>query len=200
MEKRKILVAEDDRLVLATLVEGLARAGFEVEGVDNGREAVARAEACDFDLALLDVRMPEMSGLEVARRIRERCPALILSAYSDVEVVEEAIAEGAVGYLVKPVDVTQLIPAVEAALARGADLRRLAATEHHLNHALNQGREISVAVGLVMERHAMSQKEAFEAMRCRARSCRMKLAQVAEQIVAAAETVNAFGCKERVKS
>jgi len=200
MEKRKILVAEDDRLVLATLVEGLVRAGFEVEAVDNGREAVTLAVSSPFDLAILDMRMPGLSGLEVASQIRDRCPVLILSAYSDAKVVEEAIRAGAVGYLVKPVDVTQLIPAVEAALARGADLRRLAATEHHLNHALNQGREISVAVGLVMERHAMSQKEAFEAIRCRARACRVKLAQVAEQMVTAAETVNAFGCQERVKS
>ncbi len=199
MERRKILVAEDDRLVLATLVEGIERAGFEVEAVDNGREAVARAEGAHFDLAILDVRMPEMSGLEVAHRLREHCPVIILSAYSDAEVVEAAIREGAVGYLVKPVDVTQLIPAVETALARSADLRRLAAVEHHLNHALSQGREISVAVGLVMERHAVSQKEAFEAMRCRARSCRMKLAEVAQQMVAAAETVNAFGCKETAK-
>ena len=200
MEKRKILVAEDDRLVLATLTEGLARAGFEVEAVDNGREAVASVAAADFDLAILDVRMPEMSGLEVAHEIRDRCPTLILSAYSEAEVVKEAIRQGAVGYLVKPVDVTQLIPAVEAALARGADLRRLAATEHHLSHALNQGREISVAVGLVMERHAMSQKDAFEALRRQARSCRVKLTEVAEQMVAAAETVNAFGCKERAKA
>jgi len=200
MAKRKILVVEDDRLVLATLVEGLERVGYEVEAVDNGRAAVASVEASDFDLAILDVRMPEMSGLEVAHEIRDRCPALILSAYSDVEVVEEAIRQGAVGYLVKPVDVTQLIPAVEAALARGADLRRLAATEHHLNHALNQGREISVAVGLVMERHAVSQKEAFDALRRHARSCRVKLAEVAEQVVAAAETVNAFGCEERAKA
>ncbi len=194
MGRSRILVAEDDRLVLAVLEEGLVRAGFEVEAVDNGREAVVRAEASTFDLAILDVQMPGLSGLEVAHQIRERCPVLILSAYSDAEVVQAAIREGAVGYLVKPVDITQLIPAVEAALARGGDLRRLAATEHHLNHALNQGREISVAVGLVMERHAMSQKEAFEAMRCRARSCRVKLADVAKQIVAATETTNAFGC------
>ncbi len=196
MKRPRILVVEDDRLVLATLVEGLLRAGFEVDGVDGSREAVALVEASDFDLAILDVHMPEMSGLEVADRLRERCPVLILSAYSDPDVVEAAIRGGAVGYLVKPVDVTQLIPAVEAALARGGDLRRLADAERHLNQALRQGREISVAVGLVMERHAVSQKEAFEALRRQARSCRVKLAEVAQQMVAAAETVNAFGCRK----
>jgi len=138
-------------------------------------------------------------------RMRSNSRFVLMDPESYARTAEAAGASAAEVRQIRDFGTTILVqkvrsPAVEAALARGADLRRLAATEHHLSHALNQGREISVAVGLVMERHAMSQKDAFEALRRQARSCRVKLSEVAEQMVAAAETVNAFGCKERAKA
>jgi response regulator NasT len=116
-----ILVVDDDRLVLAALSEGLRAAGYRVTGAASGDDALAMASRNAPDLALLDVRMPGMDGIELGRRLRELAdvPFLFLSAYGDRETVGQAVEEGALGYLVKPLDIAQILPAIDAALGRG---------------------------------------------------------------------------------
>src|SRR5213592_3822941 len=123
--KGKILVVDDDRLVLATLTDGLAQAGYRVIDADNGDDAILLAREHRPDLALLDIRMEGKSGFDVAAYLREylQTPFMFLSAFSDERTVEQVKALGAVAYLVKPLDVGQIVPTVEAAFATIAHRR-----------------------------------------------------------------------------
>ncbi len=118
MAKGKILVVDDDRLVLATVTHGLAKAGYEIIDADNGDDAILLARQHRPDLALLDIRMEGMSGFDVAAYLREslQTPFMFLSAFADDATVAQVKALGAVAYLVKPLDIAQIVPTVEAAL------------------------------------------------------------------------------------
>ena len=118
MSKGKILVVDDDRLVLATVTHGLAKAGYEIIDADNGDDAILLAREHRPDLALLDIRMEGMSGFDVAAYLREslQTPFMFLSAFADDDTVAQVKALGAVAYLVKPLDIAQIVPTVEAAL------------------------------------------------------------------------------------
>jgi response regulator NasT len=187
MSKLKILVADDDRITLSVIALGLRKAAYEVVTAMNGEDAVRLGRTEKPDLAILDVRMPGVFGIEAARRLRREADVdcIFLSAYANMELVELAIKEGALGYLVKPVNSTQLIPAVKAALERSAELRRLHENEVSLTHAIETNREISVAIGIYMERFDMEQKEAVEALRAIARPQRRKLVDVAQELIQA---------------
>ena len=130
MSKGKILVVDDDRLVLATVTHGLAKAGYEIIDADNGDDAILLARQHRPDLALLDIRMEGMSGFDVAAYLREslQTPFMFLSAFADDATVAQVKALGAVAYLVKPLDISQIVPTVEAALGTvRAQRERLAA-------------------------------------------------------------------------
>jgi DNA-binding response OmpR family regulator len=117
--KGKVLVVDDDRLVLATVTHGLSQAGFEVIDADNGDDAILLARQHKPDLALLDIRMEGKTGFDVAAYLREYCqiPFMFLSAFADEATLAQVKALGAVSYLIKPLDVQQIVPAVEAAFA-----------------------------------------------------------------------------------
>lgn len=187
MTDTNILLVDDDRLILATLSDGLRRFGYAVETASDGERALALCAAAEPDLAILDLSMPGMSGVELARRLREttQVPYLFLSAYSDHEVVDSAVEEGALGYLVKPLDVNQIAPAVEAALARAAEIRDLREREAGLQGALTTSRETAMAVGVIMERYRLDRDQAFEALRSHARSQRRRVEEVAEAMLRA---------------
>ncbi len=189
---KKILLVDDDRLILALIGEGLRKFGYEVETASSGDEAIVRCRENPPDLAILDVRMPGKTGIDTARELRgtTAVPYLFLSAYGDLDIVKSAVDEGALGYLVKPIDVTQIVPTIEAALARAAELRELREREAHLSNALAAGRESSLAVGLVMERYRLDRRAAFEALRFHARSQRRKFDEVAAEFVRLAEQAN----------
>lgn len=192
MNQKKILIVDDDRLVLATFERGLRSAGYEVSTAESGPQALRACAETPPDLVLLDIRMPEMSGLEVAQRLRRETdvPFVFLSAYDDIETLKQAAEHGALGYLVKPVGMPQVIAAIEAALARAEDMRQLRKSEADLGMALAGNREVSAAVGILMERYRLGEKEAFEALRARARGERRKLNEVAGEILRAEETLN----------
>jgi len=191
LKQRHILVVDDDRLVLAALSEGLRGAGYRVNGASSGEDALGIAGRDAPDLALLDVRMPGMSGIELGRKLRERgIPFLFLSAYGDQEIVRQAAEEGALGYLVKPLDIQQIVPSIEAALSRAAEIRKLRETEAQLNVALAGSREISMVVGLLMQRDRLDRARAFELLRSHARSQRRPVAEVAGELLSSAEKLN----------
>ena len=185
----RLLVADDDPLVLVTLARGLRRVGYGVVEVQSGEEAVEVCRQASFDLGIFDLRMPGISGIEAARRINSeaRLSFIVLSAYDEANVVDEAAEAGALGYLVKPVDVRQVVPTIEAALRRAAEIVSLRESEAQLSAALNQTRDISVAIGMLMERQQLSHEAAFEHLRSQARSQRRKLADLAHNIVAGSE-------------
>lgn len=185
MAGSKILLADDDELILTTLSGGLKQAGYHVVTASNGEEAVRVGNQEKPDLAVLDIRMPGMFGIEAARQLRQQSDidSIFLTAYSDREIVEMATKEGALGYLVKPVDIHQLVPSIEAALERSAELRRLHNSENNLVDAIQRNREISVAIGICMERFRITEQQAFENLRNFARSQRRKLLEVAGELV-----------------
>ena len=185
-----LLIADDDRLVLATLAEGLRRAGHTVLEAANGDEAIRLACEQRPDLAILDVRMPGVSGLDVAEWLREHSdvPFLFLSAYSDSDIVGDAVRAGALGYLVKPLDVQQILPSIDAAIVRGRELSALLEEEAQLSAALRLNRQISMAVGILMERHNISERDAFNRLRERARAQRRKVGELAIELVQENET------------
>lgn len=189
-----ILVVDDDRLVLASLARGLRSAGYRVSAADGGKQALDIAEQEGPDIALLDVRMPAMDGIELGRLLFERAgiPILYLSAYGQADIVQQAVAQGALGYLVKPLDIPQILPSIEAALSRAADLAQLRAAESQLTTALAAGRETSIAIGLLMERNRLDRQQAFEVLRTHARSNRITVAEAARDLVGTVEKLNAL--------
>lgn len=185
MPTETLLIADDDRVILFSLAEGLRTAGYTVIEAGSGERAIELCGDITPDLAILDMRMRGLSGLDVAKWLKENTgtPFLFLSAYDDRETVDNAAAAGALGYLIKPVDVPQILPAIRAALMRGAEIRQLRETEKNLTYALDSNREISVAMGILMERHGIGQQDAFEKLRSAARGQRRKTAEIAADII-----------------
>ncbi len=168
--KGKILVVDDDRLVLATLTYGLAQAGFEVIDADNGDDAILLAREHRPELALLDIRMEGLSGFDVAAYLREylQIPFMFLSAFADEETVAKVKELGAVAYLVKPLDIHQIVPAVEAAFAQrrqspSPSLSQEAAPNAHARrepHPVLDDLQ-ALAVGVLMHRYSLARGDAL---------------------------------------
>ncbi len=180
-----ILVVDDDRLVLSTLSMGLEKAGFGILRAASGEEALRICQQQRPHLIVMDIRMPGITGLEAVQRIHAsfEVPVIFLSAYDDVDIVDQAVRGGGMGYMVKPVEVHQLVPEIRAALARATDLSQLKITEAQLNRALSAERTTSIATGILMERRKMSAADALELLRTQARPNRRKLVEVAKEII-----------------
>jgi len=192
--KGKILVVDDDRLVLATLTHGLAQAGYEVIDADNGDDAILLAREHKPDLALLDIRMEGKSGFDVAAYLREYCqmPFMFLSAFSDDETLQQVKELGAVAYLVKPLDIRQIVPAVEAAFANSAaaSARRADSGFAPLRPvASNEPMQpaVAMAVGVLMHRYSLARGAALERLQRLATSEGVALNEQAERLLAAVE-------------
>ncbi|MBI5331696.1 MAG: response regulator [Betaproteobacteria bacterium] len=180
-----LLLADDDRVVLFTLAEGLREAGYAVLVAQDGVRALELCQREAIDLALLDIRMPGLDGLELARRLRDETavPFLFLTAYDDGDLVQQAVDAGALGYLVKPLSVPSLLPALRTALARAAEISELAALNQGLKDALSSNRVIGAAVGLVMARSGLNRGDAFETLRKQARDHCRRLEDLAREMV-----------------
>lgn len=185
----RILIVDDDRLTTTLLAAVLSSAGYPVTEAHSGAEALALILNQTFALALLDINMPGMSGLELGRHLQAEStvPFVFLSGSKDDVTVKEAVDYGAIGFLVKPIDAESLIPSIAAALARAEDLRRLRRSEANLTSALAAGRENSIAVGLLMARYHTDRDTAFAVLRDYARSRRRKLNEVANELLLAEE-------------
>jgi two-component system, response regulator PdtaR len=196
--KGKILVVDDDRLVLATLAHGLAQAGYEVVDADNGDDAILLAREQRPQLALLDIRMEGKSGFDVAAYLREylQVPFMFLSAFTDDETRAQVKELGAVDYLVKPLDIRQIVPAVDAAFAQiGAAASAPAQPPAHPPAqkpapAAPQAtglEAVSVAVGVLMQRHALDRQAALLRLQQAASADGVAVAEHAERVLRAAE-------------
>jgi len=191
MSRSHLLIADDDGIILATFGRGLRNAGYDVVEADCGEAALKIVAEQPVDLAILDVDMPGLSGIDTAHKMKDfKVPVIFLSAYESNEIVEAAVAEGALGYIIKPIDVTKMIPTIETALERADELRTSKAAEGRLNSALDTGRVVNVTVGILMERHRIDQDEAFELLRQKARAERRKVREVAADIINAWEVLN----------
>ena len=194
VSKGRILVVDDDRLVLATVSHGLAQAGYEVIDADNGDDAILLAREHRPQLALLDIRMEGKSGFDVAETLRDayRIPFIFLSAFSDEATIAQVQALGALAYLVKPLEVGQIVPAVQAAFARlkVADpvvvaAGAVAAVADPVAGALAD--PVALAVGVLMHRHSLLRAEALRRLERMAREQQQPVAAQAERLLAAVE-------------
>lgn len=183
----RILVAEDETIIRLDLKGILERAGFEVcAEARDGQEAVELAAASRPDLAILDVRMPRLDGIEAARRIlAERpIPIVMLTAYGQKELVSRAVEAGVFGYLVKPFREADLLPAIEAARARHAELEALREEAESLAEALATRKVVERAKGLLMERERLTEQEAFDRLRRASQVSGRPMKVVAEALIA----------------
>lgn len=189
MSSEKILVADDDRVILMTLAEGLAEAGYQVISARDGLQALALCKSEHPDLALLDIRMPGLDGIELAQSVCKESgvPFLFLSAYDDEDFVKRAVEAGALGYLIKPLGMPAILLAVRVALARAQEISGLKKRKQDLEAALASNRIIGTAIGMVMRESQLTQEEAFERLRRYSRGKRRKLEEVAQALVAGTE-------------
>jgi len=188
-----LLLVDDDRLILATLSSGLQDMGYQVSTAESVDDAEALLTGgLRPDLAIVDVRMPGRDGLELAKRLHdlEHIPFLMLSAFSDAQNVERASGFGALGYLVKPMDVVQIRPSIEAALQRGKEIDDLRQSHAQLQEALDGDRSINVAIGITMMQYRLPRTAAFELLRSAARSQRRKLADLAKDVIDTSERLH----------
>ena len=180
-----ILLLEDDRLVLQMLALDLADAGFRVLEAETGEMAMRICSDVRPDIALLDMSLPDMSGLDFARWLTAslEVPFLFLSAYNDREIVANAAKLGALGYLVKPLDTQQILPTIQTALLRAKEIVELQKIEVDIKSAFKTNRTINIAIGLLMHRFGRSSDDTFDAFRTYCRNNRKKMIDVAKLIV-----------------
>jgi len=195
-EQGKILVVDDDRLVLATVTHGLAQAGYDVIDADNGDEAILLARQHKPDLALLDIRMEGLSGFDVAAYLRDHLhvPFMFLSAFADDATVQKVKELGAVAYLVKPLDIGQILPTVAAALAqlpaRSAARAAAAAPAQAATDSASALDLVPLAVGVLMHRYSLQRATALERLRRMAADEQRSLADQAGRLVDAVELLS----------
>lgn len=187
--KGRILVVDDDRLVLATVTHGLSQAGYDVIDADNGDDAILLAREHRPELALLDIRMEGKSGFDVAQTLRDAyaIPFMFLSAFSDEATLATVKSLGAQAYLVKPLDVGQIVPAVEAVFGR---LRAAARADEPALPAAqaSSGMEvIAIAMGVLMHRHSLSRADARLRLQRMADEQALSVQQQAEKLLLAVE-------------
>jgi AmiR/NasT family two-component response regulator len=183
----RILIAEDETIIRLDLRDVLERAGHEVcAEARDGEEAVALALAEQPELAILDVKMPRLDGIEAARRIlAERpIPIVMLTAYGQDELVARAVEAGVFGYLVKPFRETDLLPAIQTARARHTELETMRDEAESLAEALAARKVVERAKGILMEREGLSENDAFVRLRRASQSSGRPLRVVAEAVIA----------------
>jgi two-component system, response regulator PdtaR len=193
--RRRLLIVEDERDLSDLLVHALGQAGYEVVAAESAHDAMAAVATASPDLAVIDIKMPGTSGLTLCELLRDQfdIPFVVFSALDSEETVQQATLMGALAYLVKPLDMRQFIPAINAAVARADELQRLRQSESQLSIALQQNRGISVATGILMERLRLSRGMALEFLRRVTRARRQRMSQVAEDLVKSTEYVNDIG-------
>lgn len=191
-ENPLLLIVDDDPLILATLTIGLGQAGYQVIEANSGEMALELCQQHRPHLAILDIQMSGMSGIETAKQIYQeyRIPFLFLTAITERYTVSSAVREGALGFLVKPIELTQLIPSIETALLRAQEFQSLQHQNVHLETALSQQRDVSIAIGIMVAHSDLNAQEAEVALRQYARKNRTKMADLAKHIINAANQLN----------
>jgi AmiR/NasT family two-component response regulator len=184
--RRRVVIAEDEALIRLDLAEMLGEEGYDVVGqAADGEAAVALTETHRPDLVVLDVKMPKLDGISAAARIAEHriAPVVILTAFSQRELVERARDAGAMAYLVKPFNKSDLLPAIELAVSRFAELQQLEAEVADLKDRLETRKLIDRAKGILQESLGISEPESFRWIQKTAMDLRLSMRQVAEGVV-----------------
>ena len=183
---RRVVIAEDEALIRLDLAEMLAEEGYDVVGqAGDGETAVALAEQHRPDLVVLDVKMPRLDGITAAQRIAEQriAPVVILTAFSQRDLVERARDAGAMAYLVKPFTKNDLVPSIEMAVSRFAELRQLESEVGDLRERLETRKLVDRAKGVLQAKLELSEPDAFRWIQKTAMDLRLSMKQVAEGVI-----------------
>jgi AmiR/NasT family two-component response regulator len=181
----RILLAEDESIIRMGVRRILEEAGHHIVAAPDGRTAVKLARQTGPDLAILDIKMPGLDGLEVARQIYARwpLPIVVLTAYGDRELVEQAAGLPILAYLIKPVDEQELLATLEVVTARFAEQQHLVQQANDLEEQLEARKVVERAKGVLMQRESLGEKEAYLRIQRQARQERRTMRQVAEAIL-----------------
>jgi len=185
--RRRVVIAEDEALIRLDLAEMLAEEGYDVVGqAEDGEKAVELVLEHRPDLVILDVKMPRLDGIAAAERIAGQriAPVVILTAFSQRDLVERARDAGAMAYLVKPFDQTDLVPAIEMAVSRFTELRQLESEVEDLTERLETRKLVDRAKGVLQQRLGLSEPDSFRWIQKTAMDLRLSMRQVAEGVVA----------------
>jgi response regulator NasT len=183
---RRVVIAEDEALIRMDLAEMLAEEGYDVvAAVEDGEQAVARAEELRPDLVIMDVKMPRLDGIAAAQRIASQriAPVVMLTAFSQRDLVESARDAGAMAYLVKPFGKSDLMPAIEMAVSRFAELQQLEAEVADLTERLETRKVVDRAKGVLQEKLGLSEPDAFRWIQKTAMDLRRSMREVADGVV-----------------
>ena len=184
---RRVLVAEDEALIRLDLAEMLGEAGYDVVGqASNGQQAVEMAEQLHPDLVIMDVKMPVLDGISAAERIGKArlCPVVMLTAFSQTELVERARDAGVMAYIVKPFTSADITPAIDIALSRWGELKALEQEVADLGERLETRKAVERAKGVLMKKLKITEAEAFRWIQKTAMDRRLGMREVAEAVVA----------------
>jgi two-component system, response regulator PdtaR len=193
---RRVLIAEDEALIRMDLAEMLAEEGYDVvAAVDDGEQAIARTDELRPDLVILDVKMPRLDGIAAAQHIASRriAPVVMLTAFSQRDLVESARDAGAMAYLVKPFGKSDLLPAIEMAVSRFAELQQLEAEVADLSERLETRKLVDRAKGVLQQQLGLSEPDAFRWIQKTAMDKRVPMRRVAQLVVDESDTVVADG-------
>jgi response regulator NasT len=188
MERTRVIIADDEALIRMDLREMLTNLGYLVVGeVADGRSAVNQARELRPDVVIMDIKMPDMDGIEAAKVLTEEriAPAVLLSAYSQRDLVERAREAGVVAYLVKPYREEELAPAIEVALARYREFQTVQKQVDDLQAALETRKLVDRAKGILMDKQGLSEAEAFRKIQKMSMDNRKPMKDVAEAIILA---------------
>ncbi len=188
MERTRIIIADDESIIRMDLREMLTNLGYLVVGeVGDGRSAVNLARELQPDIVVMDIKMPDMDGIEAARILTEErvAPVLLLSAYSQQELVKRAREAGVAGYLVKPFRESDLTPAIEVALSRFREFRALEQEVGDLKETLETRKIVERAKGILMDTQGLNETEAFRRIQRMSMNNRKPMKAVAEAIILA---------------
>ena len=182
----RVVIAEDEAIIRLDLRETLEEEGYEVIGdCGRGDEAVALVKKMNPDVVILDIKMPVMTGLEAAKLIAETkiCPVVMLTAFSQREIIEQARDAGALAYLVKPFQKSDLVPAIELAIARFAEMQALSGEVAALGAQLEIRKLVDRAKGILIDKYAMNENDAFTYIQKLAMTERVKMGEIAQRII-----------------
>ena len=188
MERTRVIIADDESIIRMDLREMLTNLGYLVIGeVGDGRSAVNLARELRPDVVIMDIKMPDMDGIDAARVLTEEriAPVLLLTAYSQQELIERAKDAGVVGYMVKPFRESDLAPAIEVAVARFAEFRALEKEVGDLTLALETRKLVDRAKGILMDSQGLTEAESFRKIQKMSMNIRKPMKEVAEAIILA---------------
>lgn len=186
MKSLRILIADDESIIRLDLKKILENMGHNVVAeVNNGKKAFELAKTIPIDLAILDIKMPEMDGLDAAKLIMNEsiCPVLLLTAYSQQDLIDRAKDAGVFAYLIKPFKSADLLPAIEIAISRYKEINALSREISNLQDKLEVRKIVDKAKGILMDKRGMKEEEAFRWIQQQSMNSRKSMKEIAEAVI-----------------